>query len=682
MRRALTGWHWLPQQTVIAMSAAVALVLSALVGLDLQREYQSEVAAAGAKTHNLTQVLTEHARQSLRRVDISLAQAAAVLQEQAALPKNDPKNDPDVVRDRMRALLPKDGLIRALVQVNANGAIVMSTVNEDVHRIAAVADRDYFTVHRDVSSQGVFVGHAVKSRTSGAWIIPASIRLGAPEDPFRGVLMAVIEPAYFQSFYDSIDTGANGFVTLFTRQGWIAARAPFDETMIARNWSMAPMFSEHLVDAQAKTVWQVVAADGVERIYSYQAMKEYPVVVAMGSSLSDSLAPWRTHAARMVVLLLLMLGGVLAGTLVAVRQLKERQRVEQTLRTIIETEPECVKLLDGQGNLVEMNAAGLAMLEADSLAQLQTHGLINCVQSDYRDAFFTLHHDVMRGESAQLKFQTVGLRGGLRWMETHAAPIRDPNGAVTHLLGVTRDITAEHQAMLALQLALKEKTSLLNEVHHRVKNNLQVISSLLRLEAGRSAADNTKSVLTDMQARIRTMALLHESLYRSGVFARVNLGDYLRQLATQGFRSMVDSKMRVQLELELADVFVSLDQATPCGLLVNELISNCCKHAFPDDRSGKVRVALQWLPVDDGAKPLACLSVSDTGAGLPPDFEARCGQSLGMQLVVDLSGQIGGTLGTDHLGGTRFYVTFTPDVPQKFVAPKLAMSPALDLETA
>lgn len=672
MRLAHTGWQWVPQQTVIAMSAAVALALCALVGLDLQREYQNEVAAVSTDTRNLTQVLTEHARQSLRRVDISLAQANTLLQEHEALQKKNPKSDPDAVRDRLRALLPKDGLIRALVQVNANGVVVLSTVNQDVQRIAAVADRDYFMAQRDGVVHGIFVGHAVKSRTSGAWIIPVSVRLGAPEDPFRGVLMAVIEPAYFQSFYDSIDTGANGFVTLFTRPGWIAVRAPFDEKLMEHNWSSAPMFAEHLPVAQVKTVRQVVAADGVERIYSYQAMKEYPVVVAMGRSLSDSLTAWRTHAARMVVLLLLMLGGVLAGAWMLLRQLKERQRVEQTLRTIIETEPECVKLLDKQGNLLEMNAAGLAMMEADSLSQLQAHGVINCVQSDYQEAFATLHQDVMRGESVQLKFQTTGLRGGQRWLETHAAPILDANGEVTHLLGVTRDITAEYQAMVGLQQALKEKTSLLHEVHHRVKNNLQVISSLLRLEAGRSVADNTKVVLGDMQARIRTMALLHESLYRSGVFARVNLGGYLRQLASQAFRSMVDPTMRVQLELDLADVFVTLDQATPCGLLVNELISNCCKHGFPDGRSGVVCVALTMLVPEDGEQPMARLSVSDTGAGLPSDFEARCGQSLGMQLVADLSGQIGGALHTEHAVGTRFCVTFTPDVAQNMSTHALA----------
>ncbi|MEI7551991.1 MAG: sensor histidine kinase, partial [Verrucomicrobiota bacterium] len=176
---------------------------------------------------------------------------------------------------------------------------------------------------------------------------------------------------------------------------------------------------------------------------------------------------------------------------------------------------------------------------------------------------------------------------------------------------------------------------------------------------------DTKAVLKEMQGRIRSMALLHESLYRSGVFATIDLGAYLGQITTQSFRTLAATPGAVQLRLDLASVPVEMDQALPCGLLVNELVSNCLKHGFPDGRPGEVRVELQPIP----GGPQWRLRVSDTGVGLPADFGSLRGQSLGLQLVSDLTQQIDGTLTIGPGPGTDFTVTFTP------VAATLSVTP-------
>jgi two-component sensor histidine kinase len=194
-------------------------------------------------------------------------------------------------------------------------------------------------------------------------------------------------------------------------------------------------------------------------------------------------------------------------------------------------------------------------------------------------------------------------------------------------------------------------------VHHRVKNNLQVITSMLRLEAGRSDHPATKSVLKDMQDRIRSLALLHESIYRSGTFAAIDLSHYLKQIATQSFRSLQASSSTLELRLDLDTVQVGLDQATPCGLLVSELLSNCFKHAFPDGRTGEVCLLLK--PTDTPGQWR--LQVSDTGVGLAEDFETRREKSLGLQLVDSLARQLGGSLQTGP--GSVFAVTFTANAP-------------------
>ena len=264
---------------------------------------------------------------------------------------------------------------------------------------------------------------------------------------------------------------------------------------------------------------------------------------------------------------------------------------------------------------------------------------------------------VEQGEPFDVELEIITAKGNRR--SVHALGQADP--AAGRVFGFFQDITERKRAEAVLRVSLREKEALLKEVHHRVKNNLQVVTSLLHLESRRSQQPETKAVLTDMQGRIYSMALLHESLYRSGNFAAVDLGAYLRDIATQSFRMLASRTDLVRLTLDLAPVPTTMDQAVSCGLLVNELISNCLKHGFPAGRSGEVRIALQ--PVAGG--PQVCLRVSDTGVGLPPDFAAQHGQSLGLQLVSDLTSHLEGTLAIGPAPEAVFALTFTPHAVKK-----------------
>lgn len=262
-------------------------------------------------------------------------------------------------------------------------------------------------------------------------------------------------------------------------------------------------------------------------------------------------------------------------------------------------------------------------------------------------------------EDHDFEYRFIAQDGRLVWLRDIVRVVKE-DGKPRWLRGLMVDITASKQAHDALQSSLLEKQALLKEVHHRVKNNLQVITSLLRLETGRNEHPSTKAVLKDMQGRIQSMALLHETLYRSATFAAVDLGAYLRQLANQSFRALNAKPGFIQLDLDLASTLVKFDQAIPCGLLVNELISNSLKHGFPTGHTGGISVELQ--PVGGG---LLRLSVSDTGVGLPENFELKRGQSLGLRLVSDLARQLGGQLdvGRGPATGAVFTVTFPGGEP-------------------
>jgi|CXWL01.1.fsa_nt_gi PAS domain S-box-containing protein len=263
----------------------------------------------------------------------------------------------------------------------------------------------------------------------------------------------------------------------------------------------------------------------------------------------------------------------------------------------------------------------------------------------------SLRHQAQGGYD--IEYRIVRPDGAVRHIHDRAFAATGTDGHVFRVVGVARDVTERWRAQEALRSSLRDKDALLKEVHHRVKNNLQVITSLLRLEAVRNSDGAAKRVLKDMQGRIQSMALLHETLYRSGSFAAVDLGSYLSGLSQQLVRTLRVQGGAVEFKPNLESVMVGIDQAIPCGLLVHELVSNCMKHAFPNNADGTIGIELRR----EGSESIT-LSVWDTGVGLPQDFSTRQSQSLGLQLVSDLARQLSGRLEVMPGPGATFSVTF------------------------
>ncbi len=227
-------------------------------------------------------------------------------------------------------------------------------------------------------------------------------------------------------------------------------------------------------------------------------------------------------------------------------------------------------------------------------------------------------------------------------------------------IGALQSKQDRRRAETELKSSLGEKEALLKEVHHRVKNNLQVIASLLRLESRRIVNPATQVVLRDLQGRIRAMALLHETLYRSGNFAQVDASTYLTELARHIFRSQLTQAGLIELEVDVDHLGLEIDQAIPCGLIVNELASNSLKHGFPHGGAGRVRVELKAL----GETGTVRLRVSDNGVGLTSNPETATSATLGLQLVRDLARQIGGRLDSGGGPGATFDIIFAPTAPR------------------
>ncbi len=218
---------------------------------------------------------------------------------------------------------------------------------------------------------------------------------------------------------------------------------------------------------------------------------------------------------------------------------------------------------------------------------------------------------------------------------------------------ILRDVTQRLADDDKLQQSLREKEALLKEIHHRVKNNLQVVSSLLGLQFRDAADDRTRKMFLESQNRIHSMALLHEILYQSNAFSRVSLPDYIRQIASHLFSSYGIGGDRIRLLTKLETVSLNVDAAVPCGLIVNELISNSLKYAFPDGRRGEVRVEL--LARHGG---MAQLVVADNGVGLHAGCDWATAQSLGWRLVRSLAEQLGAQIEVKSAAGTEVQLIF------------------------
>lgn len=244
--------------------------------------------------------------------------------------------------------------------------------------------------------------------------------------------------------------------------------------------------------------------------------------------------------------------------------------------------------------------------------------------------------------------------GSLCHVLSSGVPILDQEGILHGYRGLDRDVTEKREAEIALRESLAEKIALLKELHHRVKNNLQIVASLLNLQADRTASPEAAAVLLDTRNRVHSMALLHEMLYRSESLARINLAAYVEALCTHLSRSFGEAAGRVQVERRAVALSLPLEQAVPCGLIINELVTNAMKYGFPDEKTGRivVEVALADGRID--------LSVSDNGVGLPPGFDPVVSSTLGLQLAMNLSDQLGGRLAWEEPpgGGALFKVIF------------------------
>ena len=360
---------------------------------------------------------------------------------------------------------------------------------------------------------------------------------------------------------------------------------------------------------------------------------------------------------------------LLVGDLEAANETLEQRVTERTteLRTekefaesLIETAQAIVLLLDADGKVIRFNRY---------MEELSGYSLADVAGRDWFQTFLPeadrewvsgVFEGVLCGEHAEGVVHPLRPRSGeARVIEWYGRALRDSDEQLVGVLAVGHDITERVQIEAKIRAALEEKEVLLQEIHHRVKNNMQVISSLLGIQM--SQMDDAKDpVLHDAfietANRINSMALVHERLYRSADFAHIDFGAYIRKLAEDLFHVYEVQNHAIELDTRVQDVRININQAIPCGLIVNELLSNALKYAFPGERAGRIVVTLR----PDKARKHE-LSVCDDGVGLPEGFDLQTAQTTGMVIVRALARQLGANVVVDGDGGVCFRIFFRGD---------------------
>jgi PAS domain S-box-containing protein len=339
--------------------------------------------------------------------------------------------------------------------------------------------------------------------------------------------------------------------------------------------------------------------------------------------------------------------------LALVRDITERKRAAeavQKLSHVVEQSPVSVIVTDTQGAISYVNPK---FCEVTGYSREEALGKNpRMLKSGTMDGqvYVDLWQKLTAGKDWRGELCNRRKDGSVYWELAVISPMVDSSGTITNYIAVKEDITARKHLEMEMRASLHEKEVLLKEVHHRVKNNLQIISSLLELEAGRHRDGAVREAFVESHRRVRTMALVHEQLYSSTDLGQIDFGHHLTKIATE-LRSTY-GRAGVTLDCAVDHLPVSVDHAIPCGLIVNELLTNALKHAFVNRGDGTIRVRLRQVDPTHIE-----VQIGDDGIGLPPEEELRSRSSMGMRLIGTLVEQLGAELNIERAGGTLFTLT-------------------------
>ncbi len=452
---------------LVLLNVAVFL----FAALDL---YQSKLVyekQAAINTQNLAQLLEKSISGLVDKIDLILLVSVDETQRQMATGRIDAKK----LNGFLQLQNQRVPDIFTLRITNEKGDLRNGS---DFSELLAVnyADRDFYLQQRDNPNIGLFVAKPVLGKTTHKWLLPFSRRINKADGSFGGVVIGTICLEHINELFSAVDIGPRDSLSLRDGDmGFIATSAGVQlEGEPVGNKMLSAPFAAVLKDnpKQGTYISGITSIDHISRTHSYRKFAKYPFYINSGVAEETYLAGWRKQVWETVALTFAFMLSSAIFLYLLVRLMRRQHANENALyqqkeylQAIIESEPECVKVIAADGSLVDMNPSGLAMLEVDDLKEAQQLRLLAFVDPAYRQAFIDLFASVFAGNSGTLEFPIKGKKGTVRWLDTHATPLRDKQGKVVNLLGVTRDIT--ERRLLQQELERQAHIDYLTGVNNR-----------------------------------------------------------------------------------------------------------------------------------------------------------------------------------------------------------------------
>lgn len=338
----------------------------------------------------------------------------------------------------------------------------------------------------------------------------------------------------------------------------------------------------------------------------------------------------------------------------------EHKKTQQALieselkyRTLVENMSEVILYVDNNDRILFANDNVTEMFGYDKTELTGHFAGELLVDEDYREAMSDRIKLRRHGFTDRFEIKMRKKSGESLWVEISSAPLRDNSGNLIGSIGIYSDISERKTYENTIESSLQQKDLLLKEIHHRVKNNLQIISSLIKLQSSHVKDKEIHSLFAESQNRIKTMALIHEKLYRSKDISVIEFYDYIKNLVDSLYASYGISPDRVKAKIEFRSIYLDIDTAIPCGLIINELVSNCLKYAFPNLMKGNI-----FIDLTEQNDIEYKMIIKDNGAGIPENIDFNNSASLGLKLVKILSEQLGGNVELIRENGTEFRILF------------------------
>lgn len=607
-------------------------------------DYLTTLREAQTKRDALARVAESNLASSFTIVERFLGQIA---DECDASPLDSP-----AILQRIRFLLPLIPDAISIVIVDKSGVIISAT---DPNALGVNVDtRSYYDHHAQNSGSRLYISDPFDTATNKR-VMVISRALRGPDDSLRAVIGIAIRPEFVTNTLLAALPGPNGSVVLFGKDYIIRSRIPEDSNSTGKSLKGFPITEGFLASGEHVAHYRVKATlDGEERFVTLRQMNAPDsLILALSDSTDAVLTGW---ASKSVVLGLLTLSGAALIVLLAYssnRSISAAARADAALSqrdillgSVLKNLPVKVCAHDINGTVIYQSPTCKSITE-----EILDHPINQDTdQATTLQNWTQYRAKALSGKSTTTQHKLYLPNGEYRLFESYIGPIVDNNNIIG-ILGVDIDVTDYKNIESQLLHALSEKEVMLKEIHHRVKNNLQIIMSLISLQNYTCTDDKASNTLLQTCERIRTIALVHEHLYKSNSVGFVDTAEYIPNLINKISIAFGRDGFTGSMDIKIQNIMMNIDRAIPFGLIVNELTMNAFKHAFKNPEDNHLSITFHRIE-----SRLAELIVSDNGPGLPESYDFESESTLGMRLVSSLIQQLKGTMHYSGEHGAQFRI--------------------------